>query len=904
VAADVAEVIWYQEDSTPPFTVLKPAAFGAGQLLVFVIHQDTGVIGDLTAPTGWTICPNTLDLTVEHGKVMYHAYDPADPSSWDFPYGSGIDAAACLLRITGADVDLPVVVVPTPTGSASNTASMNSPTVTPTGGDDLLIVTFGHATQSAVFSVTPPAGMTDRGKVQVTGNFQDLAAASEQLVSGSATGTRSWTSISPTGKSAGAFSIAVKSAGLFDPDPPSPGQVFLMPPWLMRELVLERQLPTRGDIGAPQVREVLRGGASGANITLTTGAGTAVDDLLVAFHADDFYTAAGLLTPTGTAGTWALQATGDDGTNEPHMKVWTRAVTVPGAQTVTVTPNSPALDNEHTLQLFVVSGADLVTVADSAAGGNGAATAAPVAPSTTAVATGDLLLSAVANHSFPTTFTAPPTMANRGQIAGGVFMVAAAASSEIGGPGVVGTRTWASTVSSTYASASILIRPAAGVVVGGTSAPADIASGTGAALDAGIAVAVNAEAPAGAGAAGDVGAAVAANAECAAGTGLAGDAAVAVSVSAECATGTGAALDATAATATSTEAASGIGTAQDPGPVVAVNADVAAGTGTAFDATTTSSGSATSAPADIAAGTGAALDGGVQVTVNAEAPGGTGVAFDAPTSVGTSAGPPSGTGVALDAGTALAVNAEATVGTGVALDAAASVAVSAGSSAGTGSALDSGPAVTVNAEAPSGTGTANDATISTATFTNANAECATGAGTAGDPTSSVAPSVEAAAATSVAGQPTIALSLSAEAALGVGAALAPVVTSAASALAEVASGSGSAGDPLADVRLSVGVATGVGLAFDLAATASGTALAELAAGLGTAYGPTASIAAAYLPILVGMDGGITATGSLDGSASGGSLDEAGVLALVGALDGSAVAGGLDSGVPLTVGLVE
>ena len=456
--ADVAEVIFYTEDSVSPLTVLKPAAFGAGQMLVVVIAQDSDVASDLTAPAGWTEGANRVDISNQHAKVWYHAYDVSDPSSWGFGYGPTSSIAAAVIRVTGADVDLPVVVVPAPTTSTSNTATVNSPSVTPTGGDDLLIVTLSTNGNAAAFSSVDPSGTTDQSQIQNLGVNEGIAVASEQLVSGSATGVLPWTSVSPTGRAVGAFSVAVKSAGLFDPDPPSPGQAFLMPPWLMRELVLSRRLPTRGDIGAPQVREVLSAGASNATATVVTGPNTADGDLLVAFHGNNFYTAAGMLTPTGTAGTWTQRAVGDNGTNAAHMKVWTRPVVGGGPQTVTC---APVIDEEISLQLFVLSGADIVTPADDAAGGNGAATTAPVAPSVTAAATGDLLLCGVQNVNLGD-FTAPPQMVKRSEVDTITICTAATASSEIGGPGATGTRTFTDSVSSAYASASILIRPAGG----------------------------------------------------------------------------------------------------------------------------------------------------------------------------------------------------------------------------------------------------------------------------------------------------------------------------------------------------------------------------------------------------------------------------------------------------------
>src|SRR6266581_6135694 len=194
------------------------------------------------------------------------------------------------------------------------------------------------------------------------------------------------------------------------------------------------------------------------------------------------------------------------------------------------------------------------------------------------------------------------------------------------------------------------------VAVGGTSAPAEVASGTGTALDAQASVAPNAEAATGTGIAQDPTSSVGANAEAATGTGLASDAQAVITVSGDIAAGTG--------------------TAPDPTPAAGVNAEAALGTGAAFDATV-STANATSAPAEVASGTGTAPDPTVSLGVNAEAASGTGTAQDGLPAVGAQAGSASGTGTAQDPFVAIAVNAEAATGAGAALDAAVATAVNA-----------------------------------------------------------------------------------------------------------------------------------------------------------------------------------------------------------------------------------
>jgi hypothetical protein len=211
VAADVAEFVGYNEDSASPLTITKPAAFASGQRLAFVLSQDSGLLSDITLPSGWTaITGGTVDIASQRIKGAYHDFTGTEPSTWDFGYNGGASVAGVLVRITGADLATAPVCA---TGNiASNLSSMDSPSVTPTGSTDLLITTYSNQGGAHTLAYTAPSGMTNLGSTQVAGGFQCIAAAKQQLVSGSATGAKTWTGLSPTGGAAGTFSIAIKSA--------------------------------------------------------------------------------------------------------------------------------------------------------------------------------------------------------------------------------------------------------------------------------------------------------------------------------------------------------------------------------------------------------------------------------------------------------------------------------------------------------------------------------------------------------------------------------------------------------------------------------------------------------------------------------------------------------------------
>jgi hypothetical protein len=209
-AADVAEIVLQNEDSTPPMTVSKPAAFATGQRLIFLVVDDSGVLADLTAPAGWTpITGGSVDITGQRGNAWYHDFDGTEPSTWDFGYTSGAAVDGALLRITNPD--LATAPVAATGNSASNAATMDSPSVNPSGASDLLIVAMSNSGANAAFSAADPSGTTDLGQTQVSNLFQGLMVAKQQLPTNSPTGVRTWTSISPTARQAGTWSIAIKS---------------------------------------------------------------------------------------------------------------------------------------------------------------------------------------------------------------------------------------------------------------------------------------------------------------------------------------------------------------------------------------------------------------------------------------------------------------------------------------------------------------------------------------------------------------------------------------------------------------------------------------------------------------------------------------------------------------------
>lgn len=205
--------------------------------------------------------------------------------------------------------------------------------------------------------------------------------------------------------------------------------------------------------------------ASTANPTFTTGAGMLTTDKLVVIHSNDFYSAANLTAPTGTAGTaWSLAATVDAGSNLAHTKVWTSDVALAGARTVII--NSTTTDEERFAALFVLTGA--ASGIDGSAGtANGASSTSIVAPTVTPTSgqTDDLLICAFLTGfqggGTAVNLTMPGSMTPYTERDVGAFCTARLGSEQLASAAATGTRTATASAAQSYQSLSVLIKSAA-----------------------------------------------------------------------------------------------------------------------------------------------------------------------------------------------------------------------------------------------------------------------------------------------------------------------------------------------------------------------------------------------------------------------------------------------------------
>lgn len=216
------------------------------------------------------------------------------------------------------------------------------------------------------------------------------------------------------------------------------------------------------------------GGSATVSVTTSESpTATAIGDLVVVVHGNDFYALTNMPTPTATGSPTlnAITDTGvpvDAGTNLAHIKGYWYVANTSGAQTVTVTETG-SHDEEKSITAFVLGGADTTTAIDDAAGNFGTASA-QVANGITAGPADDFLLIVVnsGGGSATASYTTPgPLTEEHEWHVGGYSGVAATA--QLSASGATGNFTFTAANSIPYGAVTIAVLTA----TGGTPAVAD-----------------------------------------------------------------------------------------------------------------------------------------------------------------------------------------------------------------------------------------------------------------------------------------------------------------------------------------------------------------------------------------------------------------------------------------------
>ena len=194
-------------------TITKPAGTATGDVLVAAIQTLNGGTPSLG---GWTSAGSTTN-GVLRDTILVHVVGASEPNQYVFTWTGSQGVAALLISYVGVDTTAPVVdAFSAGTGS---TASITSPSVSPTAAKTLLITVAGILTNAAI---TPAGGMTEAAEVALSSGKSkaDLEAADQRLSSAAATGTR----VATAAKAAANIgqAIVLRVSGSAPPPPPDP----------------------------------------------------------------------------------------------------------------------------------------------------------------------------------------------------------------------------------------------------------------------------------------------------------------------------------------------------------------------------------------------------------------------------------------------------------------------------------------------------------------------------------------------------------------------------------------------------------------------------------------------------------------------------------------------------------
>lgn len=198
---------------TANFSLNVPAGTVDGDLLIAINSSDFGTLAANPIPGGFTaLSTATYDggNNAVHIAVGYRIA-ASEPASYTFTVAASSDSAGALLRITGAD-GVPTITQVASAAFAAAAGTVDSPTLNPSGSNDLLIcfaVTDGANGGGAV-TWSEPAGMSLVTTVQST-TWTALGVASLGSPS-SPSGAKTWTTSTGNHNAGAAGSIAVKAA--------------------------------------------------------------------------------------------------------------------------------------------------------------------------------------------------------------------------------------------------------------------------------------------------------------------------------------------------------------------------------------------------------------------------------------------------------------------------------------------------------------------------------------------------------------------------------------------------------------------------------------------------------------------------------------------------------------------
>jgi hypothetical protein len=200
-----------QVASASSLACAKPSGTTTGDILVGFQAGDWATAAAMTAPSAhWQLVGQQDQGSNNiHVKVWQKFVESSDQgvNLYTFAQGASSDGTIALVTLRGAAQTFVYA-----SNQAAAGTSRVCPTVTPTAGDDLLLCCCMVDSNNAACTFTAPGSMAEVADVQ-SSTFTAMTVAWEQLASGAATGTRTFTSTNGGGAFGGIqVSVAVLTA--------------------------------------------------------------------------------------------------------------------------------------------------------------------------------------------------------------------------------------------------------------------------------------------------------------------------------------------------------------------------------------------------------------------------------------------------------------------------------------------------------------------------------------------------------------------------------------------------------------------------------------------------------------------------------------------------------------------
>ncbi len=178
-----------QNPTATTLTINRPANVVAGDVMVAGI----GIRGapSITAPAGWNLVRTDAAGTYTTQAIYDRVVTASEPASYTWSFSKSVPAAGGISDYQGVNTAAPVNVS-AGTGTNSNTTSILAPSVTTTvaGAEVVGFFSIGGGN-----SITPPAGMTERGEASSTAGSSHVTWEGSDFTQSTAgaTGTRTAT---------------------------------------------------------------------------------------------------------------------------------------------------------------------------------------------------------------------------------------------------------------------------------------------------------------------------------------------------------------------------------------------------------------------------------------------------------------------------------------------------------------------------------------------------------------------------------------------------------------------------------------------------------------------------------------------------------------------------------------